>query len=236
MGDYTNMSAYYDVIMTSGYYDYDAIADSILSCPPFNNLLEIGCGTGLILDTLAQRRPDIHMTGMDLTQAMLDIASARLKHHRHISLCQANVITFDLQRQFDLAFSYGGVWYFVSDGQNEPFMVSHLAEHSDNEQGLAHLARHLSSNSLLLLGIQGPHHDYAKPISNGMIYSQKISPWDHGFIKDYFLHDGTEKVMEQNLTYRIYSMREAQAMMEKVGLHYEADLIKDHRFIGFRKL
>ena len=31
MGDYTNMSAYYDAIMTSGYYDYQGIVDSLLS-------------------------------------------------------------------------------------------------------------------------------------------------------------------------------------------------------------
>jgi trans-aconitate methyltransferase len=221
--------------MTSGYYDYDAIADSILSCPPFHSLLEIGCGTGLILDTLAKRRPDLAMTGIDLTTAMLDIAAQRLHQHKAITLTQANVTTFDLKQKYDLAFSYGGVWYFVSDGKNQPFMVSHLAEHSDNESGLAHLANHLNASSVLLLGIQGPHHDYAKPISNGMIYSQKISAWDHGFIKDYFLHDGAQKVMEQNLTYRTYTMAQTQSMMEKYGLHYAPDIIKDQRFIAFRK-
>ena len=30
MGDYTRMSAYYDLIMTSGYYDYDAIVDELV--------------------------------------------------------------------------------------------------------------------------------------------------------------------------------------------------------------
>ncbi len=30
MGDYTNMSGYYDLIMTSGYYDYEKIVDHIL--------------------------------------------------------------------------------------------------------------------------------------------------------------------------------------------------------------
>ncbi len=30
MGDYTNMAGYYDVIMTSGYYDYAKIVDSLV--------------------------------------------------------------------------------------------------------------------------------------------------------------------------------------------------------------
>ncbi len=49
MGDYTNMSAYYDLIMTSGYYDYQKIVENITRDNSFGSVLEIGCGTGLIL-------------------------------------------------------------------------------------------------------------------------------------------------------------------------------------------
>ena len=52
MGDYTNMSSYYDVIMTSGYYDYAEIVDDLEQHGPFAHILEVGCGTGLILVTL----------------------------------------------------------------------------------------------------------------------------------------------------------------------------------------
>ena len=55
MGDYTNMAGYYDVIMTSGYYDYAKIVDSLVAHHPQRNVLEIGCGTGLILEELAKR-------------------------------------------------------------------------------------------------------------------------------------------------------------------------------------
>ena len=72
--DYTNMSAYYDVIMTSGYYDYPGIVDSLLSHRPIQNVIEIGCGTGLILEEIAKREPSMRLKGIDLTQAMLDIA------------------------------------------------------------------------------------------------------------------------------------------------------------------
>lgn len=36
------------------------------------NLLDLGCGTGLELDEIFKTHPDIHVTGIDLTQAMLD--------------------------------------------------------------------------------------------------------------------------------------------------------------------
>ncbi len=55
MGDYTNMSDYYDVIMTSGYYDYEKIVENILIDRSVKSMLELGCGTGLILEELAQR-------------------------------------------------------------------------------------------------------------------------------------------------------------------------------------
>ena len=59
MGDYTNMSAYYDLIMTSGYYDYQKIVDNIVNQGQFDNVLELGCGTGLILQELVTRHPSV---------------------------------------------------------------------------------------------------------------------------------------------------------------------------------
>jgi hypothetical protein len=43
MGDYTNMAAYYDAIMTSGYYDYRAIVDDLPADPALRTALEIEC-------------------------------------------------------------------------------------------------------------------------------------------------------------------------------------------------
>ena len=48
MGDYSNMARYYDVIMTSGYYDYAKIVDNLVLQDSVEKVLEIGCGTGLI--------------------------------------------------------------------------------------------------------------------------------------------------------------------------------------------
>ena len=123
MGDYTNMSAYYDAIMTSGYYDYQRIVDQLLQ-PSFpQDLLEIGCGTGLILEEIAKRNTDIQITGIDLTQSMLDIAHNRLQSYPNISLNLQNITTLQLNRQFQMAFSYGGVWYFVIDPDKEPCLL-----------------------------------------------------------------------------------------------------------------
>lgn len=232
--DYTNMSAYYDVIMTSGYYDYPGIVDSLLSHPPIQNVIEIGCGTGLILEEIAKREPNMRLKGIDLTQAMLDIAHQRLQKYSNIDLAQQNVVDFNLGEQFDVAFSYGGVWYFVIDGDKEPFMVSHIADHELNLKGLAQLALHLKSGSQLLLGIQGPHFNYEKTISNGMTYAQEIIPTDIGFIKHYFLKDQGKEVMAQTVNYRTYTFSQAQALLAEHGIEYVS---KDPgaKFLRFKK-
>jgi SAM-dependent methyltransferase len=235
MGDYTNMSAYYDTIMTSGYYDYQGIVDSLLGHGPFKSVLEIGCGTGLILEELAQRQPAPLMAGMDLTEAMLAIARKRLQRFPNVSLSLQNVIHFDMKEQFELAFSYGGVWYFVIDGDKEPFMVSHLPDDADNHLGLKRVARHVSSGGKLLLGVQGPHFDYERVISNGMKYSQKISPGDNGFTKHYYLADASQTVMAQTLQYRTYSFAETRRMLSEYGFEYIPEAGTKKRFLGFTK-
>lgn len=234
MGDYTNMSNYYDLIMESGYYDYTKIADSLVKFGPFENILEIGCGTGLILEELTKRQPAADIVGFDLTPAMLDIAGQRLASYPHIHLVQQNVTTLNLGQTFDLAFSYGGVWYFVVDGVNEPFMVSHIADDAPNHQGLERVAQHVVHGGRLLLGIQGPHRDYESSISNGMIYSQKIEANPHGFTKHYYLADGDQRLMAQTIDYRTYSFTQALALLGEYGFVHEPDL-SGHQFMIFKK-
>jgi len=235
MGDYTSMSGYYDLIMTSGYYDYKKIVDGLLVHGPVRDVLEIGCGTGLILEELAKRQHNISITGIDLTQAMLDIAHQRLQTFKSVQLQQQNLTQLSLNQKFDFSFSYGGVWYFVIDGDKEPFLVSHISDHEANVPGFAKLANHMSDDSKLLLGIQGPHFDYAKPISNGMVYSQKIEPNGHGFIKHYYLDDGDKRLMSQTIDYRTYNFKEACQMLGVHGFEYQYKPAPDRQFLVFQK-
>jgi SAM-dependent methyltransferase len=219
MSDYTQMSAHYDAIMTSGYYDYAAIVNAIVSAAPDQPdgaVLEIGAGTGLILEQLARQRPGQHLVGIDFTQAMLDIAAQRLAGLPQIALHQQDVTAMCLDQTFSLAFSYGGVWYFSQDG-DELTMISHLRDDGMNQQGLERIAAHLPAGGTLLLGIQGPHTDYARPISNGMEYAQQITPLTGGFRKRYTLADAGTLVMEQVTDYRVYSLGDAVDLLDKCG-------------------
>jgi hypothetical protein len=100
------------------------------------------------------------------------------------------------------------------------------------------LARHVCKGGKLLLGVQGPHYDYERVISNGMKYSQKVLPNDHGFTKHYYLADASRTVMAQTLQYRTYSFPETIRLMSAYGFEYEPDVNAvngSRRFLGFRK-
>jgi SAM-dependent methyltransferase len=221
MSDYTQMSPYYDLIMTSGYYDYDAIVDELISHDDARRILEIGTGTGLILERLAARSTEAEIVGVDLTPAMLEIAARRLKQFPQVRVHLQNIITLSLDRQFDLAFSYGGVWYFVPDDDGTGLsMISHLHSQQDNLEGFRHVAAQLPPGAVLLLGIQAPHTNYSRPVDNGMEYAQQISPLPDGFRKHYSLTDQGQVVMEQITDYRVYPLAEAIRLLEKCGFEY----------------
>ena len=235
MGDYSNMASYYDVIMTSGYYDYAKIVDNLVLQDKVEKVLEIGCGTGLILEELAKRKSTIEISGIDLTEPMLAIAKERLKSFKNVALSQQNVCHLSLPSAHDLAFSYGGVWYFVIDCDKEPFLVSHIPDHQANLQGIAKMAEHIAPHGTLLLGIQGPHHDYETVISNGMKYSQKIDPTDIGFTKHYYLSDGPNTLMAQTVEYRTYSFDQAKDMLSVHGLTYVPETRDNKLFLRFSR-
>jgi hypothetical protein len=106
---------------------------------------------------------------------MLSIAKNRLDKFPQVQLAHQNVTALSLDKQFDLAFSYGGVWYFVMDGVNEPFLVSHIYDAQANLEGMSKVAAHVQSNGHLLLGVQGPHRNYHSPITNGMCIPKPYS-------------------------------------------------------------
>jgi SAM-dependent methyltransferase len=57
-------------------------------------LLDLGCGTGLELAEIFRLHPHIHVTGIDLTQAMLDKLSEKYKDKSVVLIC-ASYLSYD---------------------------------------------------------------------------------------------------------------------------------------------
>jgi SAM-dependent methyltransferase len=223
MSDYALMAPYYDLIMQAGYYDYDRIASVLAAYRSANTVLEAGTGTGLILEALADQRPDLLITGVDLTAAMLEIAAVRLKRFPRITLHEQDVLGLNVGTH-DLIFSYGGPWYFVPDPVMGAFtMISHIRDAQNNVTGLQRLADHLAPGGTLLLGVQAPHASYSQRIGNSFEYSQQITPTEEGFSKRYVLTEDGTLVMEQVTLYRTFDFMSAIEILDGCGLRHRAD-------------
>lgn len=56
--------------------DYPQMLEE-LALEPFEGVLDVGCGTGAVLELLHGEYPGKHLTGLDLTPGMIDVARAK---------------------------------------------------------------------------------------------------------------------------------------------------------------
>lgn len=76
------------------------------------SLLDLGCGTGLELDEIFKIKPDLKVTGIDLTKAMLDKLEA--KHpNKDLVLINESYFSYDFGKaNFDVAISFQTMHHF----------------------------------------------------------------------------------------------------------------------------
>ncbi|HHX64178.1 MAG TPA: class I SAM-dependent methyltransferase [Chloroflexi bacterium] len=112
-------------------------------------VLELGCGTGRILIPTAEA--GVNITGIDLSDEMLDIARRRVAElepdvQSRITLIQGDMRQFDIDRRFPLI--------------TIPFRAfMHLLTVDDQKQALHTIHRHLEPDGRLILNIFDPHLD-----------------------------------------------------------------------------
>ncbi|WP_017416439.1 class I SAM-dependent methyltransferase [Clostridium tunisiense] len=80
-----------------------------------NELLDLGCGTGLELDEIFKIKPLINVTGIDLTQAMLD--KLKQKHpNKNLKLINESYFDYDFGiSKYDVAVSFQTLHHFSQE-------------------------------------------------------------------------------------------------------------------------
>ena len=79
--------------------DYPQMLEE-LELEPFEDALDVGCGTGAVLELLHARYPNKHLTGLDLTPGMIDVARAKQLDNVSFVVGDAEALPFE-PRSFD---------------------------------------------------------------------------------------------------------------------------------------
>lgn len=79
--------------------DYPQMLEE-LELEPFEDALDVGCGTGAVLELLHARYPSKHLTGLDLTPGMIDVARAKQLDNVSFVVGDAEALPFE-PRSFD---------------------------------------------------------------------------------------------------------------------------------------
>lgn len=79
--------------------DYPQMLEE-LELEPFEDALDVGCGTGAVLELLHARYPSKHLTGLDLTPGMIDVARAKQLDNVSFVVGDAETLPFE-PRSFD---------------------------------------------------------------------------------------------------------------------------------------
>ena len=104
-------------------------AATILDPKPHDNVLEIGCGAGLLVDQIANKLDSGHITAIDRSAAMIKMASKR--NARSISTGKINFVTMNFlnsdfrKHEFDKVASFN-VNFFWKNPEQELKMIKKI--------------------------------------------------------------------------------------------------------------
>jgi ubiquinone/menaquinone biosynthesis C-methylase UbiE len=97
----------YDWVLPSVFYQ--ALHQRLLEyleLPELARILDLGCGTGRLLDRLATHFPQLQGTGLDFSEKMLNQARSRNRYRDRIAYVQGRVESLPFEvGQFDAVFS-----------------------------------------------------------------------------------------------------------------------------------
>ena len=140
----------YDVLHDGEVGDTSFYAGLAGSLPPNGTALELGCGSGRVMEALLER--GLHATGLDAEPAMLDRARHRLaRFGSRTRLVEGDMRRLDLGAQrFDL----------IVVAVNT-FM--HLEDHAAQRACLAGIRAHLAEGGTAVLDVANPFHALTLP-------------------------------------------------------------------------
>ena len=114
-----------------GASDFYAYTASLLPLGSGKRVLDLGCGTGLELEEYFRFNPDADVTGIDLSEAMLNALKEKLPD-RKISLIQGSYFDVPLgEKEYDAAVSVESLHHFPAEQKEALYRKLHAALKDD---------------------------------------------------------------------------------------------------------
>lgn len=215
LNTYEGIAEFYDTLMTNGYYNYDEISkDLSVIVGDRRELMELGVGTGLVAELLLKENENYAITGIDNTESMITQAQERLGNKINYEL--QDVTKLSIKKKFEAAFSVGGCWYFIDNG-NELELISHIDNLDTCKESLRRVVEHLEPGGILALALQDAHSNYSKKLTEDLTYSQEIFKEETGFTKHYYFENSDGVVAEQFYRYLVVPGNQVKGIFSELG-------------------
>ena len=136
---YHDLAAWYDALYDARGKDYEGEALGLLDVArervegPVGSLLDVACGSGRHLEVFARHLPEV--AGLDNSHEMLTVAAARLGG---VALTEADLRSFDLEREFDVV-----TCLFSS--------IGHVEDGGQLDEAVASMGRHVRAGGVLII-------------------------------------------------------------------------------------
>lgn len=215
---YQQLSHYYDEFVQKN-RDYQAIATHLSQIlGNHRNVLDIGIGTGLVVEYLLQSNSQYKITGIDTSNSLLELAKERIG--KDVNLYCQSVSELNLNQVFDAAYSRGGAWTFVRNN-SEVMLASHILNLVEIQKSFHCVAQHLRDGGLLIISSSNAYGNNVVELEDGIIHKrtatiEKTAEARHAILDYCFYRDET-LLGQQLLKLRLLSELELKPILETAG-------------------
>lgn len=212
-----DLTAFYDDITLSGYYDYKKEVEVIKRIiGTRKSILELGSGTGNLLIPLAKAGFDV--TGIDNSPHMIRTFKEKTKTEGlKIKNYMGDQRSLSLDSNFDVILASGGfVWFATFDHKIN--ICTYSSSYRDIIMTFKVAYNHLSKNGLFLLNIQHHGNKFGLRLRNGMDYHfeiKQISP--SKIVKSHFIEKEGRLVFKRTFPQRVFPELRALETARNIG-------------------
>ena len=185
-------------------------------------ILDVGCGNGSIINSIAQKYPSVSITAIDISDSMLEYAREN-NSPPNIEYRKFNATTIDYENEFDIVVSFACLQWIKGDDQVKA--LNNIAEALKKEGCFIGLLykQTVEYDALLNLSKKSKWNTYMPESVVKNLFFQDYSPDEYGELINQSELDSLETTVVKDY---IYDNRESFMKVSKGWLPYLA-LIKE---------